>query len=46
MAQYYDLLDDTQLPGRWQLGAPLDAEGNEIDSWRFRRRQSNPLRKT
>jgi hypothetical protein len=37
MTQYYDLLDDTQLPGRWQLGAPLDAEGNEIDPWQFKK---------
>jgi hypothetical protein len=37
MIKYYDLLDDTQLPGRWQLGAPLDAEENEIDPWQFKK---------
>jgi hypothetical protein len=37
MPKYYDLLDDTQLPGRWQLGTPLDAEGSEIDPWQFKK---------
>jgi hypothetical protein len=37
MTKYYDLLDDTRLPGRWQLGAPLDVEGNEIDPWQFKK---------
>ena len=37
MTRYYDLLDDTKLLGRWQLGAPLDAKGNEIDPWQFKK---------
>lgn len=37
MPKYYDLLDDTRLPGRWQLGAPLDAKGEEIDPWQFKK---------
>jgi hypothetical protein len=37
MTRYYDLLDDTRLPGRWQLGAPLDVGGNEIDPWQFKK---------
>ncbi|WP_233261529.1 imm11 family protein [Vitiosangium sp. GDMCC 1.1324] len=37
MTWYYDLLDDTRLPGRWQLGAPLDDGGNEIDPWQFKK---------
>jgi hypothetical protein len=37
MPTYYDLLDDTRLPGRWQLGSPLDASGNDIDPWQFKK---------
>ncbi len=37
MTRYYDLLDDTRLPGRWQLGVPLDVEGNEVDPWQFKK---------
>ncbi len=36
MPRYYDLLDDTRIPGRWQLGSPLDEQGNEIDPWQFK----------
>jgi hypothetical protein len=35
--RYYRLLDDVTLPGRWELGIPLDASGNEVeDPWMFR----------
>jgi hypothetical protein len=36
MPRYYDLLDDTRIPGRWQLGGPLDEQENEIDPWQFK----------
>jgi hypothetical protein len=39
MPRYHDLLDDTRLPGRWQLGSPLDEQGNEIDPWQFKKGQ-------
>ncbi|RKG55516.1 hypothetical protein D7X30_27180 [Corallococcus sp. AB011P] len=35
--RFYRLLDDVTLPGRWELGIPLDARGNEVeDPWMFR----------
>ncbi|MBN8467289.1 hypothetical protein JYJ95_12255 [Corallococcus exiguus] len=35
--RYYRLLDDVTLPGRWELGIPLDANGDEVeDPWVFR----------
>ncbi|RKG70118.1 hypothetical protein D7V80_06375 [Corallococcus sp. CA054B] len=35
--RYFRLLDDITLPGRWELGIPLDASGNEVeDPWMFR----------
>ncbi|NNC19132.1 hypothetical protein HJC22_25775 [Corallococcus exiguus] len=35
--RYYRLLDDVTLPGRWELGIPLDAGGHEVeDPWIFR----------
>lgn len=36
MPQYYQLLDDMRLPGRWLLGSPLDERKNEIDPWQFK----------
>jgi hypothetical protein len=37
MPKYYDLLDDTRWPGRWQLASPLDAHGDELDPWQFKK---------
>jgi hypothetical protein len=37
MPKYYDLLDDTRFPGRWQLASPLDDGGSEIDPWQFKK---------
>ncbi len=39
MPRYYELLDDTRIPGRWQLASPLDEQGNEIDPWQFKKGQ-------
>lgn len=36
MPRYFDLLDDTRIPGRWQLASPLDDRRNEIDPWQFK----------
>lgn len=36
MPRFFDLSDDLALPGRWQLGNPLDREGVELDDpWQF-----------
>ena len=35
MSRYFRLRDDMKIPGRWALGAPLDARGQEIDPWQF-----------
>ena len=37
MPRYYDLLDNTRLPARWQLASPLDARGDELDPWQFKK---------
>lgn len=29
--RYFRLLDDVIIPGRWELGIPLDAQGDEVD---------------
>jgi hypothetical protein len=39
MPRYFDLLDDTRIPGRWQLASPLDDQQNEIDPWQFKQGQ-------
>jgi hypothetical protein len=34
---YFDLADDVYLPGRWELGHPLDQNGQQLeDPWQFR----------
>ncbi len=34
--RYFDLYDDVYIPGRWELGAPTDQHGREIDDpWQF-----------
>jgi hypothetical protein len=35
MSRYYRLRDDMKFPGRWALGAPVDAQGQEINPWQF-----------
>jgi len=34
--QFYSMADDVEYPGRWYLGAPLDALGNPVDPEMFR----------
>ncbi len=36
MSRYFKLMDDRRTRRRWQLGAPLDARGEEIDPWQFK----------
>jgi hypothetical protein len=36
MTRYYELLDDRRSQGRWHLGSPLGASGEEIDPWQFK----------
>ena len=34
--RYFRLSDDVYIPGRWELGAPIDSRGREIDDpWQF-----------
>lgn len=47
--RYFDLADDVYLPGRWELGHPLDQNGQQFeDPWQFRvgepARFKSPLR--
>jgi hypothetical protein len=35
--RYFDLADDVYLPGRWELGQPIDQNGHPLeDPWQFR----------
>ena len=35
--RYFDLADDISLPGRWELGQPLDQNDHQLeDPWQFR----------
>jgi hypothetical protein len=35
--QYFRLVDDVSVPGRWELGVPLDRQGKEVDDpWMFK----------
>ncbi len=40
-ARYFDLSSDVYVPKRWYLDDPVDAQGNEVDPWQFRK--GNPL---
>jgi hypothetical protein len=43
--RYFRLLDDVSYPGRWDLGIPQDARGNEVvDPWMFR--EGSPVQVT
>ncbi|WP_211486776.1 MULTISPECIES: DUF1629 domain-containing protein [Corallococcus] len=33
--RYFKLTDDVTLPGRWELGTPVDAQGQDHGSWLF-----------
>jgi hypothetical protein len=35
--RYFDLFEDVHVPGRWYLDTPIDAQGQEIWTWLFRR---------
>ncbi|MFL5348262.1 MAG: imm11 family protein [Hyalangium sp.] len=35
--RYFKLSDDVHVPGRWELGAPVDEQGRKIGIWLFRR---------
>ncbi len=36
--RYFELLDDVELPGRWELGDPTDENGREVSNpWMFRK---------
>ena len=35
--KYFNLFDDVYIPGRWELNDPLDQQGHEVGTWRFRR---------
>jgi hypothetical protein len=43
MPKYYELMDDRHHPERWHLGGPLDAQGQELDPWQFRKGRSLSL---
>ncbi|HZH15040.1 MAG TPA: DUF1629 domain-containing protein [Archangium sp.] len=35
--RYFRLMDDVSVPGRWELGVPLDPQGREVDDpWMFK----------
>jgi uncharacterized protein DUF1629 len=34
--KYYDIFDDTRIPGRWHLRMPVDEQGAWIDTWQFK----------
>jgi hypothetical protein len=37
LKRYFDLADDVYLPERWELGHPLDQNGQQLeDPWQFR----------
>ncbi|WP_233591441.1 MULTISPECIES: imm11 family protein [unclassified Corallococcus] len=40
--RYFKLTDDVTLPGRWELGTPVDAQGQDHGSWLFM--QGTPAR--
>ncbi|WAS87845.1 MULTISPECIES: imm11 family protein [unclassified Corallococcus] len=40
--RYFKLTDDVTFPGRWELGAPVDAQGQDHGSWLFM--QGTPAR--
>jgi hypothetical protein len=37
VTRYFKLSDDVYVPGRWELGVPLDGRGQKVWTWLFRR---------
>ncbi|HZI11493.1 MAG TPA: DUF1629 domain-containing protein [Myxococcus sp.] len=35
--RYFKLSDDVDVPGQWELGTPMDGQGQECGSWLFMR---------
>jgi hypothetical protein len=35
MTAYFELRSNMRIPGRWVLKSPIDAQGQEVDPWRF-----------
>ncbi len=33
--RYFELNDDVEIPGRWDLGSPRNQQGEEVDPWQF-----------
>ncbi|MDY7233005.1 imm11 family protein [Hyalangium rubrum] len=33
--RYFKLTDDVYITGRWELGEPMDPQGQEVDPWQF-----------
>jgi len=33
--RYFKLTDDIYIVGRWELGEPVDPQGQEVDPWQF-----------
>ena len=44
MSRYFIMYDDVSLPGRWELGNPMDRLGRRVDPWQFDTGQSLPNR--
>ncbi|WP_395814467.1 imm11 family protein [Archangium minus] len=36
---YFDFMDDMSTPGRWHLRSPVDARGQRVDPWQFKKGQ-------
>jgi hypothetical protein len=34
--RFFELHDDVQVPGRWHLDMPTDAQGNTLNDWQFK----------
>ncbi|HEY0094081.1 MAG TPA: DUF1629 domain-containing protein, partial [Archangium sp.] len=41
--RYFKLNDDVYVPGRWDLGTPMDAHGRNLDDWLFRKGTPLPI---
>jgi hypothetical protein len=34
--RFFDLADDVYIPHRWDLGMPMNSQGQKLDDWQFR----------